>query len=158
LFKNDKIIFVNIESGVDKESDVGDLICFFLEVSLYGVQFLSNDTKTIFDMQDLDNPILNHIDATLKKAHIKISIVPTTDTCIDNYFCQIIPKNEAQNFSNQLGRKPPISFYSFLSYLFYYSENYQLKKDLANNKILFKNNDDKYYYIFFNGCFIDTNI
>lgn len=124
-----------------KECNIDDAAIFILEVVLYGISILSNDMITIFDIDNVDNEFIGKINKYLNKIHFMMKIIKINEIN-DSYLSEIISIEDAMKF----GKK---EYYSILSYLISYNDDYVVPQKLNDVKIIFKAKNDDYFQVSF---------
>lgn len=107
---------------LDDNMDVADLFCMLVELTLYGINILSEGKVNIFDLNDSNNDFIAIVQSYLKSLGFQFSIhdEPITDTLYRDrvdYYCEIVPR-------------PPL----YLCHTGWYVLNYRL---LDNKKFCF---------------------
>lgn len=84
---------------LDESMDVVDLFCALVEVVLYGLDILSKEKITLFDLKNDQDELIDNINRYFKSMGFKIQIKEEYFDDIsalyrdnNNYYCEILPK------------------------------------------------------------------
>ncbi|AAV50728.1 hypothetical protein [Niemeyer virus] len=82
----------------DGETDIEGIFCVYLELILYGINILTNNTSSVFDLDNIENELIDKIQKYLGSCGIKMIV---REELVDNIFmfrdksshyCEIVPK------------------------------------------------------------------
>jgi hypothetical protein len=122
----------------DDSMCMADMFCFMLELTLHGLDFITNSNSDIFSLESDSNPVIDRLNEGLKTAGFKLYVNAINDLP-DDFYCRIHSKLKI--------RSP----WSLLSYAFELNNNFPFEPttQLENFSTIFQSNSDQLFSIYF---------
>ncbi|QGR53882.1 hypothetical protein [Moumouvirus maliensis] len=131
---------------LDENMDIEDLFCMLVEFILHGLNILTQNNFTVFDLKSEDDSIIDIIKKYIHSMGFKLFILKKLETDINlvrenpEYYCEILPK-------------PP----KYLCFPGWYVLNYRILANIKENnfqylenlKAIFKTNNGEIYEFYF---------